>query len=800
MNALPLRRVAYEDKSAVPPRPRSGSAAREEVNVDFNDYVLPLARMLFGIGQTWGVGAGLEVSADANGTEIRIAPGVAVDGLGRILSLADKGKAIVATDVSPDAVTDVATVDVAPAGVTLATTGAAGENLLTMRWREVQVASPSQLFLHTPWLALVKVGGFVDDDTHVVLAVVRLDPNGKVLALGAGGPAPNPGRRTLDSHTGALELRRPREASALSVDQVPAGQLRARPDGGLELNLLTPARTVLSVSPTGAVSLAPASGGSVGIGLGGRAPMRALHVEGNEIHSGGPGGGLSFADRNSNAGAYVDNPGATGARWVWYSSQKSARLWSGSDRFTIDAAGNIGVGTSAPRAGIHSERGQTNVPALLLAADGPGWGSGVQLDNQSADGRTYGVYSGSDGRLHISDVGDLKDRLVIDGVGNVGLGGISAPGRPLHVLGEAHVGGRGAAVSFGDPAANGIVDNPTNGERWKWYVQGGEARLWSGKDRLRINNTEGGGLDVGRRMRMRQGGDGSAGTWLNQDAAGDRAFIGMAGDTMVGFYGVSSDWSLLMDTDSGAVGIGTNAPQRMLHVEERGLMSEIHSGGGGRGGFSMGIEGAFVQSPANGERYVWYASGGKALLWSNDVLMSVDNAGNLWIKGKLSKSLTQFKIDHPLDPENKYLVHSGIESDRMRNLYDGRIQLDDDGVGVIDLPDWFDALNTDLCYQLTSVGVPAPDLHVAQELADNSFRIAGGPPGATVCWQVTGVRHDAYAVAEPMVVEEDKPDEEKGTLIHPEAHGDSADKGAFRKAGDSKSNAAPPTFTPPTGP
>ena len=39
-----------------------------------------------------------------------------------------------------------------------------------------------------------------------------------------------------------------------------------------------------------------------------------------------------------------------------------------------------------------------------------------------------------------------------------------------------------------------------------------------------------------------------------------------------------------------------------------------------------------------------------------------------------------------------------------------------------------------------------------------------------VSWQVTGVRHDSYAEKHPMVVEQEKPLEERGTYLFPEAH------------------------------
>ena len=52
-------------------------------------------------------------------------------------------------------------------------------------------------------------------------------------------------------------------------------------------------------------------------------------------------------------------------------------------------------------------------------------------------------------------------------------------------------------------------------------------------------------------------------------------------------------------------------------------------------------------------------------------------------------------------------------------------------------------------------------------LANNRFKIAGGKPGGKVSWQVTGVRHDAYANAHRIPVEEDKGNK-RGTYLHPE--------------------------------
>jgi hypothetical protein len=64
-----------------------------------------------------------------------------------------------------------------------------------------------------------------------------------------------------------------------------------------------------------------------------------------------------------------------------------------------------------------------------------------------------------------------------------------------------------------------------------------------------------------------------------------------------------------------------------------------------------------------------------------------------------------------------------------------------------------------------------PGLFIASEISQNRFRIAGGRSHGKVSWQVTGVRHDAYAKAHPLQVEEEKPVTEQGTYMHPEAYG-----------------------------
>ena len=151
--------------------------------------------------------------------------------------------------------------------------------------------------------------------------------------------------------------------------------------------------------------------------------------------------------------------------------------------------------------------------------------------------------------------------------------------------------------------------------------------------------------------------------------------------------------------------------------------------------------------------------------------------GNVTVTGTLSATTKNFKIDHPLDPANKYLVHASVESSEMKNIYDGTVVLDQKGEAVVQLPDWFEAANGSFRYQLTAIGGPCPGLYIAQKVTDNHFKIAGGAPGVEVSWQITGVRKDRFAQANPLVVEQSKSAKERGYFIHPELYGAPGDKG-----------------------
>jgi hypothetical protein len=116
-----------------------------------------------------------------------------------------------------------------------------------------------------------------------------------------------------------------------------------------------------------------------------------------------------------------------------------------------------------------------------------------------------------------------------------------------------------------------------------------------------------------------------------------------------------------------------------------------------------------------------------------------------------------------------------VQEFMLKNLYDGIAVCDSNGEAEIVLPDWFESLNSDVRYQLTPIGAPAPGLHISEELTGNRFKVAGGTEGLKVSWQVSGIRRDAWAMANPLRTEEDKTDADRGRYLHPEAHGQPAE-------------------------
>lgn len=141
---------------------------------------------------------------------------------------------------------------------------------------------------------------------------------------------------------------------------------------------------------------------------------------------------------------------------------------------------------------------------------------------------------------------------------------------------------------------------------------------------------------------------------------------------------------------------------------------------------------------------------------SDDIVFEVDEFGKANADGEVSAAALISKADHPLEPGKKSLQHAALTAPERLNVYSGNVVLNENGEAWVELPEYFEAYNEDFRYQLTPVGGPAPNLHVAEKVRENRFKIAGGAPGLEVSWNVTGARRDAYAKAHPFAAEQEE--------------------------------------------
>lgn len=264
--------------------------------------------------------------------------------------------------------------------------------------------------------------------------------------------------------------------------------------------------------------------------------------------------------------------------------------------------------------------------------------------------------------------------------------------------------------------------------------------------------------------------------FLHSNGAGTSfgTFIGSAIDVPLGgWFGTQTNHPLYFFTNSslprmtitqgGFVGIGTTTPGAKLEVihDSSAIRGTTTSGIGvfGKGFQGIGAESLF----GDPNSYALYADNNG----SNTVGFAGVFNGRVAVIGTLSKLGGSFKIDHPLDPANKYLSHSFVESPDMMNIYNGNVVTDGKGEATIVLPDYFSALNRDFRYQLTVIGTFAQAI-VAEELKNNSFKIRTDKPNVKVSWQITGIRQDAYANENRIPVEEEKPADERGFYLYPQ--------------------------------
>ena len=142
-----------------------------------------------------------------------------------------------------------------------------------------------------------------------------------------------------------------------------------------------------------------------------------------------------------------------------------------------------------------------------------------------------------------------------------------------------------------------------------------------------------------------------------------------------------------------------------------------------------------------------------------------------------ASGVKSFRIDHPMDPENKYLLHYSSESPFPQNFYNGIVETDAQGYAWVNLPDYFGQINTNYKYQLTIVGKSFARAIVNEEISGNRFQIRTDLPHIKVSWEVKADRNDLRIQANRPTDVVLKVGAEKGKLQHPEYYNQPASMG-----------------------
>ncbi len=666
---------------------RGGSTGHGESLTDMESFLMPMERARTKASFSAGVLEGLVLSAATGDDSISLSLGTALDSVGNLVVLADSGFAIVDQTVDPNDVENVPWVTVGPTGVTVSPAGLSGDQVVVVTWREIAGTPGDFVRLHAPWVQLLPAAGYTGTPRQVVVGTVSLDAAGLVTGLSVGL------RRQAGISGGRLQLPVP-HPSVVGVGQEVAGEIAGRPEGGLDLNVLGPggARTALTVDSTG----------SIGVGVTGQ-PARTLQVEGTEIHSGGAGAGLSFADRG--VGSFVEFP-AAGERWTWYAAGGTARLWSGADVMTVDRTRGLDV---SPALRLGGKLAISGPDTWLRLNQDQAFSAGVHTPGHlTANSLNIGGYQG----WEASRPGSALLAGQVIAAGGAALSGVTAgtSGKVAYPFAYETVGVTESVFNLRLQSPNWVVVHAQGDVRLNVNSAGievkgdvavnGRSALRGNDPWLRLNQDSGfpagvhtpgcfapGSLNVGGANGW--GNPGGANAWI----AGDLRTYGFSMLSWPDGWGRPS-WS-----------------------------------GGGIGTWDVFARGAiYVGQDPNNSKCQFYSDGTK-----------------------------RFVIDHPLDPENQRLAHACIEGPEAAVYYRGTGQLEGGRAEVL-LPDYFEGLAraegrtvmlTPICDKDGPLGMLA-----ATTVVDGRFTVRGDPAcgDQRFCWEVKAVRSDV----EPLPVVTDK--------------------------------------------
>ena len=149
--------------------------------------------------------------------------------------------------------------------------------------------------------------------------------------------------------------------------------------------------------------------------------------------------------------------------------------------------------------------------------------------------------------------------------------------------------------------------------------------------------------------------------------------------------GANDGPALRADTSAGSKGDAVTALN--FGSDGYGLRAELRNSGNPKPAIYARTAGGgpAIDAEMNGD------TGGGDALYARSTSSDSDSyagyfSGNVLVTGTLTKSSGSFRIDNPLDPANRYLQHSFVESPDMKNIYDGVVRTDGRGYATVRLP------------------------------------------------------------------------------------------------------------------
>ena len=402
-------------------------------------------------------------------------------------------------------------------------------------------------------------------------------------------------------------------------------------DGGNEITALT-----LDMSDAGTAIF------NNKVGIGTSSPSSFYSLASNLVVGTGTGGnGMTIYSGSSDSGYIGFNDTASNAMQAFiqynHNGNYMAFAPNGSEKMRIDNSGKVGIGTNSPNTMLHVDAPDGTTYPTLGTASGV---LGLAINEQ------HGMYLGVDGSsgngwiqpMREDGTGTAYDLVLQPSGGSVSVGTNSTSSK-LEVNGDIGIGrvaggytfrevvGGGERAGINSDANNHLIFNTSNASESMRINDSGNVGIGTnspkrhlhiggtGTTKIQITNNTTGSSSDGDGFQLGISTDGTAGIEQRENA--DLTFS-------------ANNTERMRIKSSGNVGIGTNNPQRPLHVNGNEGVARFTSTNSGNNGFEVGIG-------TSSQAFLWQAENSHMEFATNNTeRMRINAAGGLSITDGLT--------------------------------------------------------------------------------------------------------------------------------------------------------------------